>query len=119
MSPRTLIMSLVVGLAGGALSGFFGVGGGIVLVPLLIFLLKADQHGAHATSLAAIFFIALAAFAGYSTSDSVDFRTGVLLGVGGLVGSVLGANLMHKMSPNALRSVFAAALIVAGVRMVL
>lgn len=119
MSWRNLVKPLVVGLAGGALSGFFGVGGGIVLVPLLLLFLKLDQHGAHATSLAAIFLIAIAAFAGYATSDSVDLAIGMALGLGGLVGSVVGASFMHRMSPNTLRGVFSVALIVAGVRMIL
>ncbi len=111
--------ALLVGLAGGTLSGFFGVGGGIVLVPLLILVLRSDQHAAHATSLAAIFLIALAAFAGYLTSDAVDLEIGVALGVGGLAGAALGATLMHRLSPNAIRGVFALAMIVAGIRMVL
>ncbi len=118
VAPVSLPRALLVGLAGGVLSGFFGVGGGIVLVPLLILAMRFDQHSAHATSLAAIFLIAVSAFLGYWTADAVDILVGIALGVGGMVGSVFGANLMHRMSPNRLRAVFAGALIVAGLRMV-
>jgi uncharacterized membrane protein YfcA len=110
--------SLAVGLAGGLLSGFFGVGGGIVMVPLLVGVLHFGQHEAHASSLAAIFLIAVAAFAGYLSAGEVDLVVGVSLGLGGVVGSILGAQLMHRLSPNTLRGVFAVAMIVAGVRMV-
>lgn len=111
--------AVAVGLLGGVLSGFFGVGGGIVLVPLLIMFLKFDQHQAHATSLAAIFLIALAAFIGYLGGDSVDLPTGVALGVGGMAGAVGGARMMDRMHPNTLRGVFAVVLVIAGVRMVM
>lgn len=105
------------GLVGGLLAGFFGVGGGIVLVPLLVDLGRLSQHRAHATSLAAIFFIGLSTFAGYATSGEVDGALGVALGAGGLAGSALGASLMHRLSASTLKLVFAALLLVLGVRM--
>ncbi len=109
---------LAVGLGGGLLSGFFGVGGGIVMVPLILWLLKSDRHKAHATSLAAIFIIAFSGVVAYGRNDSIDFAVGLALGVGGLVGATLGAQLMHRMSSDSLRLVFAIILLVAGARMV-
>ncbi len=119
MTAVLMTRALLVGLVGGLLSGFFGVGGGIVLVPLLVLVLAFDQHAAHATSLAAIFLIAISAFLGYLTADAVDIPVGLALGLGGMAGSAIGASLMHRMSANGLRAVFAVALIVAGVRMVI
>lgn len=104
---------------GGLLSGFFGVGGGIVMVPLILLLLKADRHKAHATSLAAIFIIALSGVWAYGRNDSIDIAVGLALGAGGLVGAWTGAQLMHRMSSASLRLVFALILLVAGFRMVL
>ncbi len=109
---------LAVGLGGGLLSGFFGVGGGIVMVPLILWLLKSDRHKAHATSLAAIFIIAFSGVVEYGRNDSIDFAVGLALGVGGLVGATLGAQMMHRMSSDSLRLVFAIILLVAGARMV-
>ncbi len=109
---------LAVGLGGGLLSGFFGVGGGIVMVPLILWLLKSDRHKAHATSLAAIFIIAFSGVVAYGRNDSIDFAVGLALGVGGLVGATLGAQMMHRMSSDSLRLVFAIILLVAGGRMV-
>lgn len=119
MPPVSLPRSLAIGVVGGLMSGFLGVGGGIIIVPLLIWSFAFDRHKAHATSLAAIFIIAGAAFAGYLGEESVDVHIGLALGAGGVVGSGYGAGLMHRLSPETLRAVFAVALIVAGVRMLL
>ncbi len=111
--------SAAAGVAAGLLAGFFGVGGGIVLVPLAIWVLRLDRHRAHATSLAAIFVIALSGTARFALSGSVDWLVGVTLGVGGVVGSSYGVRLMHRLTPRTLQGVFAAVLVVAGVRMVM
>lgn len=115
-SPRTRLV--VAGLVAGLLAGFFGVGGGIVLVPLLVGYGRMAQHRAHATSLAAIFVIGLSTLAGYATSGDVDVELGILLGVGGIVGSVVGASLMHRLSPTTLKLAFSVLLVVVGLRMI-
>lgn len=117
--PFLVLQVLGIGFAAGLLSGFFGVGGGIILVPLILLVLGADQHTAHATSLAAIFLIAVSGVVGYAVSGEVDLATGVAIGVGGLVGGTVGARAMHRMSVPVLQGVFAVVLIVAGIRMVL
>ncbi|MFO7549489.1 MAG: sulfite exporter TauE/SafE family protein [Acidimicrobiia bacterium] len=106
-----------VGVTGGLLSGFFGVGGGIVMVPLLIWLLRVDRHTAHATSLAAIFVIAISGALTYGLAGSVDLGVGLALGIGGLAGAYAGAQLMHRLSSSVLRIVFAVVLVAAGLRM--
>lgn len=118
MSPGVLWRSVAVGVAGGLLGGFFGVGGGIVLVPLILLVLGFDRHRAHATSLGAIVLISAASFAGYAAGGEVDVGFGVVLGIGGVIGSSVGASVAHRMSPNALRATFAIVLIAAGIRMV-
>lgn len=110
---------IVVGLLGGLMSGFFGIGGGIVMVPLIMGLLGSDRHTAHATSLAAIFVIAVSGVVAYNSAGSLDVGTGLALGAGGVVGGVIGATLMHRMSPGRLQGAFALILLVAGVRMLL
>lgn len=112
------VVAALAGALGGAVGGFFGVGGGIVLVPLGVWLLRFDQHRAHATSLAAIAAIALAGTVRFALSGAVDWGVGIALGVGGVLGSTLGARLMHRLSPRALQGLFAVILVVAGLRMV-
>lgn len=98
------------------MGGGLGVGGGIVLVPLLIYV-GLDRHRAHATSLAAIILISIVGAASFATSGELDVVLGVTIGVGGIVGSVIGANMMNRMSPRALSIVFALVLLVAGIRL--
>ena len=111
--------AVVVGLVGGLLSGMFGVGGGIVLVPLLIGVLRLDRKTAHATSLAAVFVIALSGSIGYAAADQMDVGVGISLGMGGVVGAMYGARQLNRMSVPALRTTFAILLVATGFRMVI
>jgi uncharacterized membrane protein YfcA len=85
-----------VGIVAGLLSGLFGVGGGIVMVPLLVAWFALDQRRASATSLLAIVPIAAASTAGYAATGSVDLVAGLLLAVGAVIGGQLGARLLPR-----------------------
>jgi uncharacterized membrane protein YfcA len=117
-TTRRLPLIILVGLAAGLLAGIFGVGGGIIVVPLLMWM-GFDRHSAHATSLTAIVPIALAGAVAFGIGGAVDPVVGVAIGLGGLVGSAIGASVMHRSSPKTLTIVFACVLLLAGVRMVL
>jgi uncharacterized protein len=106
-------------VAGGFLSGFFGIGGGIVLVPLILLFLAPPRKVAHATSLGAIVALSTAGMIGFALSDRVDWVMGLTIGAGGVLGAALGAHLMNRLSPATLRMVFAVVLIAAGLRMLL
>lgn len=108
---------VAVGFAAGILGGGLGVGGGIILVPLLIWV-GLDRHRAHATSLAAIILIAVAGAVSFGYSGELRLDVGLSIGVGGVVGSILGANAMNRMSARSLTIVFGIVLLVAGLRMV-
>lgn len=89
------------------LSGLFGVGGGIVIVPGLVLLGRMEQRRAHATSLAAIVPIALAGVVGYALDDAVDWAAAGLLTAGAVAGTVVGARLLRRAPERGLRVVFA------------
>ena len=108
----------LIGLAAGLLSGGFGVGGGIILVPLLV-AVGMDRHRAHATSLASIFPIAAAGATVFFLSGEVDLGLGVAVGVGGVLGSTAGASLMNRMSTRSLSIFFSIILLGAGARMII
>jgi len=99
------------------MSGLFGVGGGIVMVPLLATLAGLDHRRAAATSLAAIVPTSLAASIGYATGGAIDLLAAVLVGVGGIVGSQIGSRLLRRLPVSWLRWLFLALLVVVGVRM--
>lgn len=94
------------------------MGGGIIMVPLLVWV-GVDRHRAHATSLAAIVFIATAGASSFAASGEVDLGLGIIVGVGGILGSVIGASVMHRVSSRALTITFGLILLVAAIRMIL
>ncbi len=93
------------------------MGGGIILVPLLV-AVGFDRHRAHATSLAAIVFIAVAGAISFGLSGEINVGLGITVGIGGVLGSVIGASVMHRVSPRALTIVFAVVLLIAAIRMI-
>jgi uncharacterized membrane protein YfcA len=112
--PRNeLITSAGVGAAAGVLSGLFGVGGGILIVPGLVLIQKMDQRTAHATSLAAIIPIAAAGAAGYALEGSVDWVAAGLLAAGAAAGTVLGTLALGRIPARELRIAFALFLLAA------
>ena len=109
---------VLVGLAAGFLSGLFGVGGGVLMVPGLVLVLGMGQRLAHGTSLAAIVPIALAGVVGYAIAGEVDWVASLVLVVGSAgVGAVIGTHLLHVLPARLLALVFAAVLVATAVRM--
>ena len=109
----------LVGAAGGLLSGAFGVGGGILMVPLLIFFAGMDQRRASATSLAAIIPAAVAGSLTYLANGEIDLLAALFVAIGGIVGSWIGTWLLRTLSLGWLRWLFIALLVAVAVRMVL
>lgn len=103
VSPR---VPIAIGLVAGIASGLLGVGGGIVMVPLLTTFAGFAQHRAHATSLAAIVPIAAVGAATFAIAGEIDYQIAGLLAVGSLVGAPLGARFMARSSEGLLTTMF-------------
>ena len=100
----------------GILGGLFGVGGGIILIPLLVLLFRFEQHKAQGTSLVALVPpTGLLAFVNYARAGHVDWTAGLLLMPGMFLGGIAGSHLAQRISPLWMRRVFAAFLFVLGV----
>jgi hypothetical protein len=97
---------LAIGLGGGLLSGLLGVGGGIVMVPLLVFWAGYAQREAHATSLGAIIPISIAGIATYGVAGEVRYGTALALAAGSVVGAPIGARLLMRIDERSLKIVF-------------
>jgi len=106
-----------VGLAAGFLSGLFGIGGGILIVPGLVLVLRMDQRVAHGTSLAAILPIAVAGVVGYALENALDWSAALLVTAGGVVGAVFGTRLLGRLPERTLRLAFAAILAATAIRL--
>ncbi|MDM5315174.1 sulfite exporter TauE/SafE family protein [Fictibacillus sp. b24] len=87
------IKAIFIGFTGGFISTTLGVGGGFVMVPMLISLMKFPSRKAVGTSLVSVFLIVTAGFLTYASSVQLDYKLGILLILGALVGTQLGAKL--------------------------
>ena len=117
MATREPVTALLVGVAAGLAGGLFGVGGGIVLVPLLTGVLCLSQHQAHGTSLAAIGATAIASLVVYAAHGNVAWGTAVLVGGASMLTARYGARLAARTSTRSLRRAFALFLVLVAVRL--
>jgi uncharacterized protein len=106
-----------VGLVAGVLSGLLGVGGGVIIVPLLVALVHLSQHQAHATSLAAIVPIGAVGALTYALGGKIDVEVAGLLALGALVGAPAGARIMARIEERPLRIMFGVLMIAVGVQL--
>jgi uncharacterized membrane protein YfcA len=113
------VQALVVGALAGFLSGLFGVGGGILIVPGLVLLAHMGQRLAHGTSLGAIIPIAAAGVLGYLIDDKVDGAATLCLAIGAMSGAVVGTKLLHVLPQHTLRIAFALVLLATAARLLL
>lgn len=97
---------LAIGLGGGLLSGLLGVGGGIIMVPLLVLWACYSQRDAHAVSLGAIIPISLAGIATYGVAGQVRYWPALGLAAGSVVGAQVGARLLVQIDERLLKVVF-------------
>ena len=105
-SPRLDRRLLGIGIAGGVLSGLLGVGGGVIMVPLLVLWAGYGQRDAHALSLGAIIPISLASVLIYGAAVKVRVVDGIALAAGAVVGARLGAGALSRIDERTLKLVF-------------
>jgi uncharacterized protein len=106
---------VLIGLVAGFFSALFGVGGGIVMVPLLILVARFSERPAMATSLAAIGLIALVGTISYTFHGDVRFGYALLVGLPGAVGAVAGSSFQQRLTTPVLTFGFAILLTAIGV----
>jgi uncharacterized membrane protein YfcA len=109
---------VVVGLLAGLLAGIFGVGGGILIVPGLMFVLSMEQRSAHGTSLAAVLPISLAGLLPYLAADNVQWVKAAALTAGSVVGAVYGVKVLATINKRTLAFGFAALMVLSAARLV-
>ena len=114
-----LVPTLLVGVAAGTLSGLFGVGGGILVVPALVVLLRFDQRFASGTSLGAVFPISIASLFTYWGHGNVDWPMALWLTIGAVTGAMYGTKLIHRLPRRTLGLLFATVLIITAIRLYL
>jgi uncharacterized protein len=108
---------VAIGVAGGILSGLLGVGGGVIMVPLLVLWAGYRQRDAHAASLGAIIPISVAGILTYGIAGRVQWLDAAALAAGAIAGARFGASLLARIDERALKIVFGGFLVVVAVTM--
>ena len=123
MTTQIVLTILIIGLAAGILSGLIGVGGGIILVPALVYFLSYTQHQAQGTSLGVLTFpVVIIAFLNYykdskTSGHPIDMKIILLLAAGFIVGGYFGSKLALKIDQVLLKKIFAVILLYTAFKM--
>ena len=123
MDYQAVIILILIGLAAGVLSGLVGVGGGIILVPALVYFLGYTQHQAQGTSLGVLMFpVTILAFMAYYrdsliTGAPIEIKVMLIVAGGFVIGGLLGGSLAVRIDQAMLRKLFAVILFYTGIKM--
>lgn len=120
MDVFTLLILILIGLIAGVFSGIVGLGGGLLIIPALIFILGLTQKEAQGTSLAVMLPpIGLLAAINYYRAGAVNLKFALVIAAAFLIGGYFGSHFAIRLPDALLRRVFAAALLAVGIRMLL
>ena len=115
---QNLIVSIAIGVSAGFANGFFGAGGGTILVPCMERFLKVEEHKAHATAIGITLPLSIISAIVYS-NQNIDWKVIIFVSIGGLLGGYIGAKFLKKISKKGLHKLFGLFMIIAGVRSIL
>ncbi len=116
---KSIFLYLIAGLIAGIISGFFGAGGGMILVPFLTLVLNKEEVEARATTILCIFFMVLTSSIFYFKQDSIDWIIAIKSSVGGIIGGIIGSRLLIKLDKKILQIIFIVFLIYSGIKMII
>lgn len=102
-----MLKKIFIGVFAGLVSGFFASGGGMIVVPALIYLLGFDEKKARATSLFSIMPMVVTSGFFYMKSDFFNWEIGIKCAIGGVIGGYIGSKLLKKLSNKVLKIFFA------------
>ncbi len=120
MSIQTILLLVVIGVSSGILSGFVGVGGGIIIVPSLVFLLGMTQHQAQGTSLFILLLpVGILAVWNYMKAGQINWNYGIIVALTFVIGGYFGSRLSLKMSPHGVKFVFGIIMILISLKLVI
>jgi uncharacterized membrane protein YfcA len=115
---QTIIILVIIGLAAGIMGGMVGVGGGIIIVPALVYFLAFSQHEAQGTSLGLIVLpVALLGVINYYRKGYVDVKAVGFIAIGFVVGSYLGSRFSLSLPQETIKKVFAVFLLLVSLKM--
>ena len=118
MMKKENVYKILIGFFSGIVSGLFASGGGMILVPAFIYLLKMEDVEARATSIICILPMVVTSGIFYYTGKYIDWKIGVLCAISGVFGGIIRAKLLNKLPEKYLKIVFTIFLIYASYKMI-
>lgn len=120
MNTQTILILVAIGLIAGIMSGFVGIGGGVVIVPALVYFLGLTQHQAQGTSLFVLVLpVVFLATMNYWKTDNVNWKFGLIIASTFIIGGFIGSKLALKLSPGLVKLIFGLIMAYVSVRLVL
>ncbi len=120
MNIGTVLILLAIGLASGIFGGMVGLGGGVIMIPALIYFLGMSQHSAQGTSLAIMLPpVGLLAVMNYYKAGQMNLKYAAIIAVAFLIGGYFGSKIALSISPENMKKVFAVALIIIAINMLI
>ena len=113
-----MFKKIIIGIIAGLISGVFSTGGGMILVPAFLYILKIDFVKSRATSIACILPMVITSSIFYVKNDYINWELGIMCAVGGMIGSFIGSKILNKIPDKLLRITFIIFLIYASVKMI-
>ena len=115
-----MFLYILIGIAGGFMSGFMGIGGGLIMVPLLVILAKFTQHMAQGTSLA-VLTLPVVIFGAYQyyQEGNINMNAAITIAIFFCIGIFLGSKAAHMLSSENLKIIFGFLMIFIGIRMII
>ncbi|MER3446816.1 MAG: permease [Candidatus Dadabacteria bacterium] len=115
-----IVGSILIGLAAGIASGFFGIGGGLVMVPAMVYFFHLTQHQAQGTSLAVLTPpVAILAVIKYYKEGNINLYMAAFIATGFILGAYLGGTYVQHISDPTLKKIFGVLLLVVSIKMIL
>ena len=119
MEIQTILIIIVIGIAAGVLSGLVGVGGGIIIVPALVYLIGFSQKAAQGTSLGVLLLpVGILGVLQYYKQGHIDIKVVGYLSIGFIVGGYFGSKIALSISQETAKKIFAVLLIIIAVKMI-
>lgn len=115
---KEVLYKILIGFFAGIVSGLFASGGGMILVPAFIYLLKMEDVESRATSVICILPMVVISGIFYYTGSYFDWRIGMLCAIGGVIGGIVGAKLLNKLPEKYLKIAFTIFLVYASYKMI-
>ena len=118
MMKKEILYKTLIGIFAGIVSGLFASGGGMILVPAFLYLLKMEDVESRATSVICILPMVVTSGIFYYKNNYMDWKIGIFCAIGGVIGGIVGAKLLNKLPEKYFKIAFTIFLIYASYKMV-